>query len=74
MPWRFVRDLRLHEVIQATLIRQTTKGNEEIEKKKKISQKPLELGTNLYVCLCACVCVCVCVCVVYSCVLLCVDM
>ena len=35
------------------------KGNEEIEKIGKYSQKPLELCTNLYVCLCVCVCVCV---------------
>ena len=48
MPWKFVCDLRFHEVLQTTIIRQIMKGNEEI---KKYSQKPLELCTNLYVCL-----------------------
>ena len=41
------------------------KENEEIKKIEKYSQKPLELCTNLYVCVCAGVC--------YSCVLSCVD-
>ena len=41
-----------HEVLQTTIIRQITKGNEEIEKIEKYSQKPLELYTNLYMCFC----------------------
>ena len=32
MPWKFVCDLRSHEVLQTTIIRQITKENEEIEK------------------------------------------
>ena len=51
MPWKFVCDLRFHEVLQTTIIRQITKENEEIEKIEKYSQKPLELCTNFYVCL-----------------------
>ena len=54
MPRKFVCDLRFHEVLQTTIIRQITKGNEEIEKIEKYSQKPSELGTNLYVCLWEC--------------------
>ena len=50
MPWKFIRDLRFHEVLQTIIIRQITKRNEEIEKIEKYSQKPLELCTNLYVC------------------------
>ena len=49
MPWKFVCDLRFHEVLQTTIIRQITKRNEEI---KKYNQKLLELCTNLCVCLC----------------------
>ena len=30
MPWKFVCDLRFHEVLQTTIIRQITKENEEI--------------------------------------------
>ena len=52
MPWKFVCDLRFHEVLQTTIIRQITKEKEEIEKIEKHCQKPLELCTNLYVCLC----------------------
>ena len=48
MPWKFVCNLRFHEVLQTTIIMQITKGNEEIE---KYSQKPLELCTTLYACL-----------------------
>ena len=55
MSWKFVRDLRFHEVLQTTIIRQITKGNEEIKKIKKYSQKLLELCANLYVCLCVCI-------------------
>ena len=50
MPWKFVCDLRFHEVLQKK-IRQITKENEEIEKIEKYSQKPLELSINLNVCL-----------------------
>ena len=64
MPWKFVCDLRFHEVLLTTIIRHITKESKEIE---KYSQKPLELYTNLYVCLWESVCV------GYSCVLLCVD-
>ena len=32
MPSRFVCDLSFHEVLQTTIIRHITKGNEEIEK------------------------------------------
>ena len=35
MPWKFVCDLRFHEVLQTTIISQITKGNEEIEKIEK---------------------------------------
>ena len=38
--------LWFHEVLQITVIRQITKGNEDIEKIEKYSQKPLELCTN----------------------------
>ena len=34
MPLKFVCDLRFHGVLQTTIIRQITKGNEEIEKCK----------------------------------------
>ena len=51
MLWKFVCDLRFHEVLQTTIIRQIMKGNEEIEKIEKYCQKALELCTNLYVCL-----------------------
>ena len=70
MPWKFVCNLRFHEVLQTTIIKQITKGKEEIEKIEKYSQKSLELCTNIYVCLCVCLCVrvfvCVCVCMGYS--------
>ena len=65
MPWKFVFDLRFHEVLQTTIIGQIMKENKKIEKIEKYSQKPSELCTYLYVCLCDCV--------GYSCVLLCVD-
>ena len=51
MPWKFVCDLRLREVLQTIIIRQITKRNEEIEKIEKYSRKPLGLCRNLYVCL-----------------------
>ena len=51
MPWKFLSDLRFHEVLQIAIIRQITKGNEEIEKIENYNQKPLELCTNLHVCL-----------------------
>ena len=41
MPRKFVCDLRFHEVLQTTIIRQITKGNKEIEKIEKYSQKSL---------------------------------
>ena len=63
MPWKFVFDLRFHGVLQTTIIRQITKWNEEIKKQSKNSQNPLELRTNLYVCVRGS----------YSSVLLCVD-
>ena len=47
MLWKFVCDLRFHEVLQTTIIRQITKGNEGIEKIEKYNEKPLELCTNL---------------------------
>ena len=37
MPWKFVSDLRCHEILQTTIIRQITKANEEIEKIEKCS-------------------------------------
>ena len=58
MQWKFVCDLRFHEALQTTIIRQITKGNEKIE---KYSQKPLGLYRCLYVCLWVSVCVRVCV-------------
>ena len=51
MPWKFIRDLWFHEVLQTTIVGQIKKENEEIVKPEKYSQKPLELYTNLYVCL-----------------------
>ena len=39
MPWKFVCDLRFNEVLQTTIIRQITKGNEEIKKMRKIQSK-----------------------------------
>ena len=57
MPYKFVNDLRFHEVLQTTIIWQIMIENEEIEKIEKYSQNPLELCTNLYVCLWVCVCV-----------------
>ena len=50
MPWKFVCDLKFHKVLQTTINRQITKGNKEIKKIEKYSQKPMELCTNLYVC------------------------
>ena len=35
MPWKFVCDLKFHEVLQRTIIRQLKKENEEIEKIEK---------------------------------------
>ena len=35
MPWKFVYDLRFHDVLQTTIIRQITRENEEIKKIKK---------------------------------------
>ena len=35
LPWMFGSDLRFHEILQTTIIRQITKGNEEIEKKNE---------------------------------------
>ena len=55
MPWKFVCDLSFLEVLQ-TIIWLIMKGNEEIEKIEKYSQKPSELCTNLSACLCVCVC------------------
>ena len=46
MPWKFVCDLRFHEVLQTIIVGQIMKENEEI---KNYSQKPLELCTNLCV-------------------------
>ena len=54
---RYNVPFRFHEVLQ-TIVRQIMKENEEIEKSEKYCQKPLELFTNVYVCLCVCVCVC----------------
>ena len=51
IPWKSVCDFGFHEVLQTMIIRQITKENEEIKKIKEYSQKPLELCTNLYVCL-----------------------
>ena len=51
IPWKFIGDLRFHEVLQTTTIRHITKENGEIEKIDKYIQKPLELCTKLYGCL-----------------------
>ena len=40
MSWKFVGDLGFHEVLQTTIVRQITKGNIEIGKIEKYSQKP----------------------------------
>ena len=47
MPWKFVYDLRFHKVLRTTIIRLTTKENEEIEKYSKT------IGI-VYKSLCAC--------------------
>ena len=52
MPWKSICILRFHEFLQTTILRQITKENEEID---KLSQKPLQLCTNLYGCLWVCV-------------------
>ena len=39
MPWKFVCDLRFHQVLPTTIIWRITKGNEEIEKNRKIQSK-----------------------------------
>ena len=51
LPWKFVCDLWFHEVLSTTIVRQITKGNEQIEKNRKYNQKKLGWCTNLYVCL-----------------------
>ena len=43
IPWKFVCDLRFHEVLQTTIIRQITKENEEIEKYRKIQSKTVRI-------------------------------
>ena len=68
MLWKFVCNLRFHEVLQTSIFRRIMKGKEEIEKS---SQKLLELCRD--VCVLLSVCVFVCVCVGCSCVLLRVD-
>ena len=35
MPWKFDCNLRFHEVLKATIIRQITKGNEKLKKQSK---------------------------------------
>ena len=62
MAWKFVCELRFHKLLQTLIIRQITKGNEEIPKIKKYSKKSLELCTNL------CMCMCVWVIIAYYCV------
>ena len=59
MPWKFVCDLWFHQVLQTTIIRQITKGNEVIEKIVKIQSKTVGIVCKS---LCALVWVCVCVC------------
>ena len=49
MPWKFVCDLRFHEVLQTTIIRQIMKENEEI---KKYSQNIRIVYKSLSVLLC----------------------
>ena len=48
MPWKFVSDLRFHEVLQTTIIRRITIEIKK-SKKSKNSENLLELCTNLYV-------------------------
>ena len=50
MLWKFVCDLRFQEVLQTTIIKQITKGNEEIE---KIMSQTIGI---VYKSSCACVC------------------
>ena len=71
MPWKFVCDLRFHEVLQITIIRQITKGNEKSKNTFKNRWDCVEIFTSA--CECVCVFVYVCFCVGYSCVLLCVN-
>ena len=68
MPWKFVCDLRFHEVLQTTIIWQLIKGNVEIKKSKNTVKNLGIVYKSL------CVLVSVCVYAGYSCVLLCVDM
>ena len=42
MPWKFVCNLRFHEILQTTITGHITKENEEIEKMEKNSQNQLE--------------------------------
>ena len=58
MTWTFVCDLRFHEVLQKTIIRQITKENEKLEK-RKIQSKTVGI---VYKLLCVLMSVCVCVC------------
>ena len=53
MPWTFFSDLWFHDVLQATIIKQITKRNEEIEKYIKNRWDCEEIF------MCASVCVCV---------------
>ena len=59
MPWKFVCNLKFHEVLQTTIIKQITKGNGKKKKKKKkiekYSQKRLNCG-QIFMCACECVC------------------
>ena len=62
MPRKSVYDFRFHEVLQTTIIRQITKGNEEIEKIKNNSGKNRRnLYKSLYVHVSVFMCACVCV-------------
>ena len=58
MPWKFVCDIRFHEVLQ------TTKGNDNKRKWRNLKNKKKQLKTFgiVYKSLCVFVCVCVCVC------------
>ena len=72
MPWKFVGDLRLHNVLQTTIVRQITKLNVEIEKIEKYSKNNVGIAyQSLCVLVSMCVCVLVWVIVAYYCVWIC---
>ena len=65
IAWKLVGDLKFHDVLQTTIIRQITKDNGEIGKIEKYSQKNVKIVYNCvagwgYICVLLCVDVSVC--------------